>query len=229
MKKLTLLLFIFLTSLFWAQDKNESMELTTTSHKVVSGETVLNISKKYGVDPSVLYRNNRFAVDSINQGMILTFPAPKLITPATNPWVVTQNEPEQTQVLVEVPMTEKEQVVPEESAATERFHKVQSGETLYSLSKKYVCTIEELKKLNPQLNQLQLQIGQVLAIPVLGTVVENPSYKSGETIKHTVQPKETLYGLSKKYGVSVAAIQKQNQAILKKGLQVNQILSITIN
>lgn len=226
MKIESVLLFFFLTPLFWAQDKKEIIEFTAVSHTVVSGETVLQISKHYGVDPSVVYRNNRFALDSIKQGMVLTFPTPKATASSKNVAVVLEEMIPNQEVVSTVEEKNLKMTV---ANVTEKVHKVQSGETLYGLSKKYVCTVEEIKKLNPQLNQSELQIGQVLAIPVRGTVVESSSYKQGETIKHVVQPKETLYGLSKRYGVSVAAIQNQNQGILKKGLQVNQILLITIN
>lgn len=226
MKIESVLLFFFLTSLFWAQDKKEIIEFTTVSHTVVSGETVLHISKQYGVDPSVVYRNNRFALDSIKQGMVLTFPMPKATVSSKSVAVVLEEMIPNHAV---VPVEEERKLKNADSNESEKFHQVQSGETLYGLSKKYVCTVEELKKMNPQLNQSELQIGQVLSIPVHGTVVESPVYKSGETIKHVVQPGETLYGLSKKYGVSIAAIQNQNQAILKKGLQVNQTLLIIIN
>lgn len=226
MKTITVLLFFFLTPLFWAQDKKEIIEYTAVSHTIVSGETILNISKQYGVDPSVVYRNNRFALDSIKEGMVLTFPTPKATASSKSVAVVLEEVTPNHAVVS--PVEEKDLLVAD-SKIVEKFHRVQSGETLYGLSKKYVCTVEELKKLNPQLNDSELKIGQVLVIPVHGTVVESPTYKSGETIKHIVQPKETLYGLSKKYGVSVEAIQSQNQAILKKGLQVNQTLLITIN
>lgn len=226
MKIESVLLFFFLTPLFWAQDKKEIIEFTTVSHTVVSGETVLQISKHYGVDPSVVYRNNRFALDSIKQGMVLTFPTPKATASAQSVAVVLEEKIPNQAV---VPIAEEKDLKRAAANVGERVHKVQSGETLYGLSKKYVCTVDELTKLNPQLKQSELKVGQVIAVPVHGTVVESPSYKTGETIKHVVQPKETLYGLSKRYGVSVAAIQNQNQAILKKGLQVNQVLSITIN
>jgi LysM repeat protein len=229
MKTGSVLLFSFLTPLFWAQDKKEIIEYTAVSHTVVSGETILNISKQYGVDPSVVYRNNRFALDSIKQGMVLTFPSPKTTALSNDQAVVKLNEATVAELILDAPNTEAKEFTPSKLTESDGFHKVLAGETLYGLSKEYVCTVEELKKLNPQLSQSALQIGQVLAIPVRGAVVKSSSYKSGETIKHVVQPKETLYGLSKKYGVSIAAIQKQNQAILKRGLQVDQILLITVN
>ena len=50
--------------------------------------------------------------------------------------------------------------------------------------------------------------------------------KVAEFIKHKVEPKETLYGLSKKYNVSVDEIKQKNEAVLQNGLQIGQILII---
>ena len=50
--------------------------------------------------------------------------------------------------------------------------------------------------------------------------------KVEEFIKHKVEPKETLYGLSKKYNVSVDEIKQKNEAVLQNGLQIGQILII---
>jgi len=232
MKTGTVLLFFFLTPLFWAQSKKEAVDYKSVSHTVVSGESVLSISKHYGINPDVVYRNNRFVLDSIKEGMVLTFPAPIITVSSVDEAVILQNESlkDNEQTLLEVEAREKTSL---QSTPTAIFHKVQSGETLYGLSKKYVCTVEEIKKWNPKLQKLELKVGEVLSIPVRGTVVESPTimptYKSGQTIQHIVKPKETLYGLSKKYGVSIAAIQNQNKTILKNGLQVNQTLLITIN
>ena len=242
MNRLTVFLFLMLSSLFWAQNKNVSIENKTITHTVSANETVLNISKLYGVDPSLIYRNNRFALDKIEEGMTLTFPAPKTTT-SSEEKVVVLSEPS----TAETPKKEvSTKVIKEESnydskvaegIAGVKTHKVQSGETLYGLSKKYVVSIEALKESNPRLAKVGLQIGQVLEIPILGTKIETldlksksvGNYPSGTTIKHVVQPKETLYGLSKKYGVSIESIQNQNKKILVNGLQTNQTLMITIN
>ena len=48
-----------------------------------------------------------------------------------------------------------------------------------------------------------------------------------KTIKHKVQPKETIFSLSKKYNVSIDEIKQQNETLLKNGLQIGQILTIT--
>lgn len=46
-------------------------------------------------------------------------------------------------------------------------HHVKAGETLYSLTRAYQVSEEELRRLNPELNELGLQADMVLAIPVV--------------------------------------------------------------
>lgn len=235
MHKLLVIFFLLLTTLFWAQNSKASFENKTISHTVRANETILSISKQYGVDPSLLYRYNRFALDKLEEGMILTFPAPKTTTSSTEKVVVSSETKTTNPVITVSTNTEVKKEVPKKTAGSEisrnvKMHKVQSGETLYGLSKKYDVTIDELKASNPRVAKVGLQIGQELEIPLRGTIIEsNNSYTSGETIQHIVQPKETLYGLSKKYGVSVESIQNQNKAVLANGLQANQTIFITIN
>ncbi|MFN8273495.1 MAG: LysM peptidoglycan-binding domain-containing protein [Flavobacteriaceae bacterium] len=135
-------------------------------------------------------------------------------------------------------------------------HKVIAKETLYSLSRDFNVSVDEIKAANPELANKGLQIGQIVKIPkgktvdiqqstVEGTpvisnktVVEKPvstpstesknnnSTAVSETITHKVEPKETLYSLSRKYNVPVEEIKSQNEALLKNGLQIGQILTI---
>ncbi len=129
-------------------------------------------------------------------------------------------------------------------------HKVVAKETLYSLSRDFNVSVDEIKSANPELATKGLQIGQVVKIPKGKTVdvqqstsVDAPvarSEKSKETsvaqtqnnssnseiITHKVEPKETLYSLSRKYNVPVDQIKSQNEDLLKNGLQIGQTLTI---
>jgi LysM repeat protein len=129
-------------------------------------------------------------------------------------------------------------------------HKVVAKETLYSLSRDFNVSVDEIKAANPELATKGLQIGQVVKIPKGKTVdvqqstsVEAPvvrSEKSKETsveqaqnnssnsevITHKVEPKETLYSLSRKYNIPVDQIKSQNEDLLKNGLQIGQTLTI---
>lgn len=93
-------------------------------------------------------------------------------------------------------------------------HLVAKGETLYSISKKYKISVEELKK-NNQLTSNELSLGQELIIK------STPSHKSES--KHTVQKGETLYSISKKYNVSVSKIKEWND-LESESLKLGQTL-----
>jgi len=110
-------------------------------------------------------------------------------------------------------------------------HKADPKETLYSISRKYKVTVDELNKSNPELST-GLKVGQILRIPYKGTVVavsnaaetSSTSASSGSAAgTHTVEPKETLYSLSRKYNVSVNEIKKANPGLtdLKVGQTIN--------
>ncbi len=98
---------------------------------------------------------------------------------------------------------------------------MQPKETLYSLSKKYNVSIDDLQKANPFLVN-GLQIGQKLIIPVEGSGVEAqaeiaekqekkedaPSY-----LYHTVEAGETKYSIAKKYGMSLQLLEELNPEV----------------
>ena len=127
-------------------------------------------------------------------------------------------------------------------------HKVKKGETMYAIGKKYHCTIEELKLLNPGIGMLKtgmrIKVKQKSKIPTksksieapnlnpLGNISPSPVQKTESadnapsTIDHVVVQGETLYSISKKYGVSIDNILRVNNLQSDK-LSISQKLSIS--
>ena len=96
-------------------------------------------------------------------------------------------------------------------------HRVQKGETLYSISKDYNVSENDITTLNPEVKN-GLKENAVLIIPV--KVEVNTESTSDVPLKtHKVKRKETLYSISKKYGVSIDNIKKYN-----KDLYANETL-----
>lgn len=120
------------------------------------------------------------------------------------------------------------------------FHVVATGETLYDIAQAQGIRLEALLKLNQIPVNKQPLAGEQLylqspapAAPKLNTVsigaargstVAEPStVASNEVIVHLVQPKETLYSISKKYAVSQEQIQQWNKLTgteLKEGTEL---------
>lgn len=101
-------------------------------------------------------------------------------------------------------------------------HTIEKKETLYSISKEYGVTVEELTKANPGIEN-GLKEGQTIRIPVSGKVAvpEKEAPKNGKI--HQVEAKETLFGISRKYNVSVDDIKKANPQLidgLKEGMEI---------
>ncbi|HXA02938.1 MAG TPA: LysM peptidoglycan-binding domain-containing protein, partial [Cytophagaceae bacterium] len=97
-------------------------------------------------------------------------------------------------------------------------HKVDSKETLFSISKRYGASVADLKKYNPTA-AAGLKVGQVIKVPAKASasrtsdntqirqVQNNPA---ANPKSHKVAAKETLYSISKKYGISVDDLKKAN-------------------
>ena len=106
-------------------------------------------------------------------------------------------------------------------------HNVAKGETLYSLARHYGVKIEELVAANPELAD-GLKAGQRLSIPLKeqkGSRAEKRKARNG-FVRHTVAAKETLYSISRRYGVSVDDIVADNENIDPAHLSVGTELYI---
>ena len=167
-----------------------------TKHTVAKGETVISIAQKYKVTPYDIYKLNPDSQNGLQPNAVLLIP--KSIA--------------KTDVKVEA---KPKEVVSAKVAA--RTHTVFAKETLYSITKKYGITVEELEKLNPFLKTDGLQPGQVLALSKNSTsnIVKTPEPKVVKATEiHVVLPKETKYGIATKYGMTVAELEKLNPEIV---------------
>jgi LysM repeat protein len=105
-------------------------------------------------------------------------------------------------------------------------HSITTGETLYSISKKYNASVDAVKKANPEWAQ-GLKVGQVLKVPspILTTAPSSSALES--TTTHTVVTGETLYSIATKYSVSVDALKKANPG-LTSSISLGQVLNMPV-
>lgn len=102
---------------------------------------------------------------------------------------------------------------------------VKSGDSLYSIAKKYNTTVDALKDLN-NLTSTNLVVGQVLRIPEMYTPEDEislPNY-----ISYTVKRGDTIYSIAKGADISVDTIIKDN-SLQNTNLFIGQILKIRIS
>lgn len=104
-------------------------------------------------------------------------------------------------------------------------HKVGEKQTLYSLSKQYGVTVEELKSWN-NIQEKDFKVGMTLLIRnKKSDQPDEISESVPESKIHTVTEKQTLYAISRIYGVSVAEIIRWNE-LKSNDLKTGQKLTI---
>jgi LysM repeat protein len=128
-------------------------------------------------------------------------------------------------------------------------HEVLKGQTLYSISRAYKVPIDLITGAN-EISKSGIQAGQVLKIPVSGTLVQaQPVPGAGHSSKETVQPPlveisdqkivsydkvyymhevkkgQTLYSIAKAYKVTIIDITREN-VIPSSGIYEGQMLKI---
>jgi LysM repeat protein len=110
---------------------------------------------------------------------------------------------------------------------------VSSGETVNQIAQKFKVTPYDIYQLNPDARN-GVKPNTVLLIPSTGAknvsakkeVTATKKETSQKEVKHEVQPKETLFGIEKKYGVSDEALKAANPFLVTDGLQIGQTLVV---
>ena len=180
------------------------------THTVTKGQSLYSISAMYNVSIDDILRANPGSSKSIRAGQKLNIP---------------QNGT-------------SGQVV---------FHTIQAGETLYKLTVKYGVSADRICRANPGLSASNFRVGQVVAIPPVGkqeTASVTPSNQ--ETVvapqvteqpkseglqpncrdMHKVKRKETIYSISRQYGITEEELIAANPEIKNEKLKKGKFLCI---
>jgi peptidoglycan endopeptidase LytE len=194
--RLIIVLFFFSVNAF-SQDKY-------IKHKISKGENLTVIAKKYGVKAKDISKANPNAPKILKLNSILLIPDNNQTSESKFPETVANSTP--------------------------GLHEVQAKETLWGISKKYNVSVDDLKKVNPSLETEGLKIGQQINIPsnsitVAEKTIDDPKIVTDVEVVVEVQPKETKYAIAKRYGLTVAELEKQNPFIKGK-LPVGYVLKI---
>lgn len=120
-----------------------------------------------------------------------------------------------------------------------RYHTIQAGETLYRLSQKYNITPTEICNANPGLSINNFRTGEVILIPRTQTVapqpeatekiVEKNDKKPEIRTTHKVEKGETIYSITKLYGITEEELLAANPEISKKKLKRKSIIAIPVS
>ena len=98
---------------------------------------------------------------------------------------------------------------------------IQAGDTLFSLANRFNTTVAAIMAANPNIDPNRLMIGQVICIPGAPGPVPCPG---GQL--YTIRSGDTLYALSIRFNVTIAAIIAANPGLDPMNLRVGQIICI---
>ena len=167
-------------------------EDTNITYIVKRGDTLWSIANQYGVTVNELKRYNNLTSDNLSIGQVIEIPSSTTI--------VTPSE---------------DDIINEENV-----YVVQNGDTLYSISRKFGVTVQDIRDANNLINDI-LSIGMNLIIPT-GTTSNN------NIIVYTVKRGDSLWALAREYNTTVNDIKQLNN-LTSDVLSIGQELQIKKN
>lgn len=121
------------------------------------------------------------------------------------------------------------------------FHTIQPGETLYRITQKYQVGADIICKANPGLSAQNFRTGQVIVIPITESTVQKPVEEQQSVAEqkptgqasaspcremHKVKRKETIFSISRQYGISEQELIEANPELKKGKLKKGKFLCI---
>lgn len=201
--------------------------MPTDKYVVKKGDSLYAIAREFGISVDDLKRANNLSNNNLSIGMVLTIPKKDTTSNNNNIYIVkpgdslykianmygmSVSELKALNNLSSNLLSIGQQLKVGESANIPAdSYIVKSGDSLYSIAKKFNISVDELKRANNKTSNL-LSIGERLIIPT-----GNINY-----VTHIVVPGDTLYGIARKYSTTVNAIREANNLN-------NTMLSIGMN
>ena len=166
------------------------------THAVKRGETLSSISEKYKVSEEVILKYNKEIRSSkeVKASTILVIPLDE----------VREKPLENTPTRVEEKLADP---IEQEDPIGFTTYKVGKKETIYSISRRFHITEEQLKKYNPSLYSSALKKKMVLRIPKYKRVKPDENQINDDDFEtYTVAAKETRWSIAHKYGITIDSL-----------------------
>lgn len=225
-KQFILILFLFFSWLAFSQEKPTIEKIDGKEYVIIviqEGQTLYSIHQELETEIKIIKKHNKNVSDGLQIGQKIKVPLSK---------------------------TKYKNVL------KENIHIVEPRETVFAISRKYNCSAQKIIDANPAAEN-GIQVGQELIIPCKGSTIDTESEVSFEETEqtevedtskvdgkhqddkvfevnyedsiviYTVQPKETLYSISKRFMVSIDKLVELNN-IKDNNIQPGQKLTIPL-
>ena len=178
-------------------------------HKVDAKETLFGLSKRYNISTDEIIKENPQA-KNLRIGDVLRIPYKDF---------------------------DKQAILTSPQKSNGKKHTVQSKETLFSISKLYKVSVDDLQKWN-SLSDAGIKVGQEIWISKPENISENKEAKENKEVKesknetqagvqtHIVKEDESPYTIAKKYKVKLTELLEWNGMSQESKLQIGQKLEV---
>lgn len=207
MRSLFSLILLFCVTVSSSNAQNEQYETVTVDgksfykYRVQAGEGLYAISRTFSVSVADIIRSNPGSNQGLQSGQELLIPI-NLNSSDLSVTAVSQSAPIDQNVHFK--------------------HTVISGETVYSISRMYNTSVEEIHRLNPGAKE-GIGVGEVLTIPQRRVISE---VKEENYRYHTILPKETLYSVSRTYSLKPEDIIAANPGLTVETFQIGKTIRV---
>lgn len=175
----------------YIEDNDNSDLPEYVNYTVEAGDNLYDIAEKFGTTVDKIKKDNDLKSNTLTVGTVLIIDDKKKISSIEECYGLD----------FDVPLSST--------------YVVQSGDSLYSIAKKFGTTADKIKQLN-NLNNNILSVGQEIVIP---------SVALSEVTIYKVQSGDNLYDLAKKFGTSVSELKDLNN-LKSDSLSINQELKV---
>ena len=237
---------------------NDNITGPSTTYTVVKGDSLWSIANRFGVTVQALRDANNLTSDVLSVGQVLTIPGvsgeedngedenngavfyytvergDSLYSIARRFGVTVQDIRDANDLTSDTLSVGQSLIIPgisagddlednEENDTVPTTYIVASGDSLWSIANRFGVTVNDLKSANGLTSNL-LSVGQVLIIPTVeSNTPVNPSYTT-----YTVQPGDSLWSISNRFGTTVDTIKTLNN-LTSNLLSIGQVLQIPNN
>lgn len=185
------------------------------TYKVMKGDTLYGIANKLDTTVDELKKINNLTSNSLSIGQILKVPVKEIDTGDTdiyqvkkgdtlysiaNKYGITLQELKAINDLNNDILSIGQLLKVPSGLSLANSYTVDSGDTLYSIAKKFNTTVPKLKEANNLVNNM-LSIGQKLIIPLI------------EDTTYVVKKGDTLYSIARKFNITVDELKKLNNMV----------------
>jgi membrane-bound lytic murein transglycosylase D len=200
-------------------------------HRVRAGETLTTIATRYDTNVDTIKKVNKLDGNTVLAGNFISIPA-----------TVQGPKQQQQQLAASTPQIKPVAAAPRQTRTApiqKTKHTVRVGDTLWNIAQRYGVSTSQVAAWNGMSTQDPIRVGQNLVIVKSDQRQTHLASASPETKKATrqvqrrvvykVQKGDSLYGIARRFNVSMDAIKRWNQLRSERDLKAGQQLVLLLD